>query len=191
MTVLFLICAFRSGADRFYLKRAVGLKADGREVFYFFRFKNAFRLVSFYLCFYGLKLLVFAFSFAPLSALLIYTADRTYNRNFSAALFYVLIFTGAALFVFGLVFFIRLNSFFFLARYCFASENFYSLKRLFRFAFSCIVGKRRTVTVKKLSFIPWFLSCVFLLPISFVRSYYNQTMAQLAADLIEKHLQRP
>ena len=190
MLVLFLICAFRSGSDRFYLKRAAGLRGEGSDVLYFVRAKNALRLVLFYLCFYSMKLALLFLSFLPFIAVLMFTASFLNATGASALIFTVLVLLCAALFLHGAVFFFRFNSFFFVSRYCFVTERFLRMRDLFRFSFWCMQGNRRRVFLKKLSFIPWFFSCVFLLPISFVRSYYNQTMAYLAADLIEKHLQK-
>jgi len=188
--VLFLLCAFRSGSDRFYLKRAVGIRSDGRDVLYYVRVKNALRLVLFYLCFYSLKLAVLALSFLPFIAAVLFTGTFVSGGEASALIFTVLLLLCAVLFFHAAVFFLRFNSFFFVSRYCFVTGRFAKMRDLFRFSFSCMQGNRRTVFLKKLSFIPWFFSCVLLLPISFVRSYYNQSMAYLACDLIEKDLQK-
>ncbi len=190
MLVLFLICAFRSGSDRYYLKRAVGIRSDGRDVLYYIRAKNALRLILFYLCFYLMKLAVLFLSVSPFITVLLLTVSFVRGGGVSALVFFISAFLCGALFLHGTVFFLRFNSFFFAARYCFVTGRFTKLIPLFRFSFLCMQNNRRTVFLKKLSFIPWFFSCVLLLPISFVRSYYNQSMAILAADLIEKHLQK-
>ncbi len=190
MLVLFLICAFRSGSDRFYLKRAVGITGEGRDVLYYVRPKNALRLAGFYLCFYLMKLAVLFSCLLPFIVSVVLTGSLAYGGGLSALAFTVLLLLCGALFLHGAVFFIRFNSFFFVARYCFVTGRFRKMTALFRFSFMCIEQNRRAVFLKKLSFVPWFFSCVFLLPISFVRSYYNQSMAHLAADLIEKHLQK-
>lgn len=190
MLVLFLFCAFRSGSDRFYLKKAVGIRGSGGDVLYYVRAKNALRLVLFYLCFYSMKLALLVLSFLPFIVTVVFTALFISDGGVSAVVFTVLFFLSAALLVHGAVFFLRFNSFFFVSRYCFVTGRFAKMRDLFRFSFSCMQGNRRTVFFKKLSFIPWFFSCVLLLPISFVRSYYNQSMAYLAADLIERHLQK-
>ena len=190
MLVLFLLCAFRSGSDRFYLKKAVGIRGNGSDVLYYVRLKNALKLMLFYLCFYSMKLALLLVSFLPFIGALSVAVFLLSQGGMSALIFTVLLVLSAVLFVHGAVFFLRFNSFFFLSRYCFVTGRFEKMRSLFRFSFACIQGNRRAVFLKKLSFIPWFFSCVLLLPISFVRSYYNQSMAYLAADLIEKHLQK-
>lgn len=188
MLVLFMICAFRSGSDRYYLKRAVGIEGDGRDVLYFIRLRKILRLLLFYVCLYCVKLVLLFLSFLPFIASVLLSGAFLYSKGASALAFTVLLIACAVLFVHGTVFFFRFNSFLFVSRYCFVTERFSKIRDLLRFSIVCMQGNRQRIFLKKLSFIPWFFSCVLLLPISFVRSYYNQTMASLAADLIEKRL---
>ena len=189
MLVLLLFCAFKSGADRYYLKKAAGLRAYGKDVFYYFGYKNIFRLVLFYLSLFTLKLLLLLFSFLPF-IICAFTVNHLLNQgSISATLFNMLVIFTAVLFIHGLIFFFRFNSFLFIARYRFATGHPEKMKELFIFSFKCVEGKRREIFYKKLSFLPWVASCVLLLPIGFVRSYYSQSMAELAADLMKKHLQ--
>ena len=181
MILLILFCAFRSGADRFYLKRSAGFRAGGSDVFFYFKPRRLLILTAFYFNYYIRKLLVIAFCFLPFGVNVVFLNGLLSSEAPSKAL----VFVAAAFFVNGFIFFFRFNSFFFLARYCFATGNYKSFRQLFYFSVRGMTGRRGEVFRKKLSFIPWFFSCVFLLPISFVRSYYNQTMADLAADLMK------
>lgn len=190
MLLLLLFCAFRSGSDRYYLKKAAGLSSGGKDVLYYLRGRNILSLVSFYLCLYSVKLILFLLSFLPFFTALYFALGVGPKHNMSLAVFKIGLLLCAALFVHGAVLFVRLNSFLFPARYCFVTGNFKSISRLISFSYLCMQGNRKRVFRRKLSFIPWFLSCVFLLPAGFVRSYYNQSMADIAADLIEKHLQK-
>lgn len=190
MIILFLLCAFRSGSDRYYLKKAAGLRSGGGDVLFYLRPKKIAALIAFNLCFYALKLSLLLFSFLPFLLCLFAVLYSGGQGSVSLSLFRIYLFTGLLLFIFGTVFFLRLNSFLFAARYCFVSGNYTSIKGLFRFSYGCMQGNRKRVFIRKLSFIPWFISCVFLLPIGFVRGYYHQSMADIAADLIRKHLQK-
>ena len=190
MLILFLLIAFRSGSDRYYLKKAAGLRSGGKDVLYYLRLKNIRGLLAFNLCLYALKLLILLFSFLPFSVCLSAFLYSGGQGSVSLSLLRISLFTELLLFLFGTVFFLRLNSFLFPARYCFASGNYKSIKGLFRFSYACMQGNRQRVFKRRLSFIPWFFSCVFLLPIGFVRAYYHQSMADIAADLIQKHLQK-
>jgi|GEM_PF-4370009 len=39
-----------------------------------------------------------------------------------------------------------------------------------------------------LSFIPWFISCIFILPAAYVIPFYNASMAACAQDIIDEHM---
>lgn len=185
MLILFFLCAFRSGTDRFYLRRAEGFDSAGREVFYYFRPKNALSLTAFYFSLYSRKLVFFILCFLPSASVIIYLNSRISDGGFSFDAVCVLLAASTVLFFSGAYYFIRLNGFFFLARYYFASDKYFTLRQLFSFSYECVKDKKMTVLKKRLSFIPWFASCIFLLPVSFVRSHYNRSMAELAYDLME------
>lgn len=190
MILLFLLCAFRSGSDRYYLKKSAGLRSDGSDVLFYLKLRNTVSLVLFNLCFYFIKLLLLAFSFLPFSICFFILFTMSQQGSMSLNLFRVGLLICGVLVVHGFVFFFRLNAYLFPVRYCFVTGNFSSLKELFIFSYRCMQNNRKRVFRRKLAFIPWFISCIFLLPIGFVRSYYHQSMADIAADLIEKHLQK-
>lgn len=184
MLILFLLCAFKSGSDRFYLRKAEGFDAKGKEVFFYFRPKNALSLAAFYFNLYIRKLLLFIVCFAPFAAVMAFLMSGLERGGFSLSAARILLAAATVLLVNGIYYFIRLNGFFFLARYFFASGRYFNLRQLFSFSYKCIRNKKFTVLKKRLSFIGWFAGCIFLLPISFVRSHYNRSMAQLASDLM-------
>lgn len=184
MLILFLLCAFRSGTDRFYLRRAQGFDSKGRDIFFYFRPKKALSLVGFYINLYLRKLTVFIVCFAPFLSVSLFAAFAAERFGLSVEAFRVLLSTAVVLFVDGIIFFIRLNGFFFLARYFFVSDKYFSFRQLFAFSYKLIKDKKMTVLKKRLSFAGWFVGCLFLLPVSFVRSHYNRSMAELANDLM-------
>ena len=190
MILLFLFFAFRSGSDRYYLKKAAGLRSGGRDVLYYIRLKNIGSLLLFNIFYYFLKLILLLFSFLPFVLCFLLLWKMCQQGVLSLNSFKAVDALCIVLFVYGIIFFFRFNSFLFPARYCFVTGNFLSFKRLFAFSYLCMQGNRKKVFFRRLSFIPWFMSCVFLLPIGFVRSYYHQSMADIAADLIQKHLQK-
>lgn len=191
MLLLFFLCAFRSGSDRYYLKKASGYHSDGKDVFYYFNMKRAAELIRFYLSVYSVRLLIIIFTFLPFAVTLAVFYNMALKGSVSFTAFRIMLILSAVLFVHGAVFFFRLNSFLFPARYCFVTGNFKSTKGLIGFSYQCMYGNRKKVFKRRLAFIPWFFSCILLVPVGFVRSYYNQSMADIAADLIEKHLQKP
>ena len=185
MLVLFLLCAFKSGTDRFYLRKAEGFGTKGSEMFFYFRPKNALRLIAFYFNLYLRKLLILTVCFTPFFAVMLFLFLQLERGGYSLSASLVIFISAVVLFVNGACYFIRLNGFFFLARYYFASGKYFSFRQLFSFSYKLIRTKKLTVLKKRLFFIGWFACCIFLLPVSFVRSHYNRSMAQLAHDLMD------
>lgn len=191
MLLLFLLCALHSGSDRYYLKRSAGFSSCGKDIFYYFGFKRAFSLIRFCLCFYSVKLLLLLFSLLPFAFTVTALSATLQKGSMSLAVFKIMLVFCALLLVHGLVFFIRLSSFLFLCDYSFVTGRFKDVRSIIAFSYNSMKHNRKKVLRRKLSFIPWLLSCIFLLPAGFVRSYYRQSMADIAADLIERHLQKP
>lgn len=184
MLVLFLLCAFKSGSDRFYLRKAEGFDARGKEVFFYFRPKNALSLTAFYFNLYLRKLFVLLVCLLPSAAVIMFLLRQIEKGGFSLEQSRILFAAAAVLFVTGIYYYIRFNGFFFLARYLFASGRYFNLRQLFAFSYGCIKNNKMKVLKKRLSFAGWFFLCIFLLPVSFVRSHYNRSMAELADELM-------
>ena len=185
MLIILLLCAFRSGTDRYYLKKALGENVRGREVFFYLKPRNIFSLFRFYLGSWARRLAVIALCFLPCLAV---TLSLVYYISYGRASLTVctVLFFAVLVFAFnGFVYFFRFNSFFFLARFCFASGQFTSVKEIFSFSYKQIEGRRSQVLMKRLGFIPWFLSCVLVFPAFFVRAYYRESMTEFAAGLMD------
>lgn len=191
MLLLFILCALRSGSDRYYLMKTQSTRVKGSEVFYYLNPKRSISLLRFYFNYYLRKLLYIFLCFLPslLTALLLYC-----YLKYSRASLYVstVIFFAVLVLIFnGIVYFFRLNAFLFASRYYFASGNFNTYRELFRFSARCIEGKRWVVTKKRLGFFGWFLSCLLIFPTFFVQNYYRESMALLAGDLMKiQYLQK-
>ena len=185
MIIIFLLCAFRSGTDRYYLKKVRGEKVRGKEILFYFKPRNSLRLIAFYLNFWLRKLILLLLCFAPFVLVSVYLVFYLENSDASAKVSLIVFFSAIVFAVNGIYFFIRLNSFLFLSRYYFASDKYVSFRQLFNYSYLHLEGKRRMLLRKRIGFIGWFASCVFVFPVAFVRSYYMEALADFASDLIE------
>lgn len=185
MLILALLGAFKSGSDRYYYKKAMNEKTDGREVFYYFSFKCFVKMTVFYLNLYARRFLIVLFCMLPFMLGVGYLYSVVSTHAVSLKLTVIMFLTCLALFFCGAVFFFRLNAFLFLARYCFVSDEFETNRQIFAFSYHAMNRNRSRLFKRRMAFVPWFASCVFLLPISFVRSYYNQSMAELASEYLQ------
>ena len=185
MLIIFLLCAFRSGTDRYYLKKARGQKADGKDILFYLKLKNIPSLVAFYFNYWLRRFIVALLCFLPFVSVVLYLFYYVNKGRASLFISQALFFSALIFAANGIFYFFRFNSFLFLSRYCFSSGSFTSLRKLFDFSFCKLEGRRGVVLRKKLSFIGWFLSCFLVFPVAFVRSYYMETMASLANELMQ------
>ncbi len=184
MLVIFILCAFRSGTDRYYLKKARGEEVKGKELLYYLMPKNIPSLVAFYFGYWLRRILIALLCFFPSLVVLLYLFYYVNQREASLLVSAVLFFAALVFAVNGIFYFFRFSSFLFLSRYCFSSGAFTCLGKLFDFSYRQLEGKRGVVLRKKLGFVGWFLSCVLVFPVFFVRSYYMESMAKLANELM-------
>lgn len=185
MIIICLLCAFRSGTDRYYYNKSQGLKVGGRDILFYLRWKNILPLLCFYVNYWLRKLLLVFLCFLPavLSFLALFVQLEKNDASLKVSM--VLFFGGIILLCNGLFFFIRLNSFLFLSRYYFVSDKYSGFRELFDFSYRKIAKERGRVLRKRLGFIGWFLSCLLVFPAVFVRCYYRESMAALARDIID------
>lgn len=184
MLIIFLLCAFRSGTDRYYMKKTRGERVDGKDILFYFSPKNIPSLVLFYLNYWLRRLLIALFCFLPFAAVMLYLFYYVNRGRASLFVSQALLFSALVFAVNGVFYFFRFNSFLFLARYCFSSGAYDSVGKLFDLCYRKLEGKRGAVFRKKLGFAGWFLSCLLVFPVVFVRSYYMETMAKLANKLM-------
>ena len=118
MFLLALVCAFRSGADRYYLKKAVGERADGGEVFYYLRPRRFILLLKFYFSFYLIKLALLFVCMLPFVLFVSGFFYYVYTGNISASVFNTGVVLSVVLMIHGIIFFVRFNSFFFVMHHC-------------------------------------------------------------------------
>lgn len=182
--LIFFLCAFRSGTDRYYLKKVTGESVKGKEVFFYFRPKNSLSLILFYINYWLRRMGVLLLCFLPFSLVTLFLFRYLQKNNASMTVSMILLFSAIALAVNGAYYFFRLNSFLFPARYCFASGRYDSFRQLFNSSYRCMEGNAGSVFRKKLSFTGWFLLCFTVFPAVFVRNYYMEEMAEFASDLI-------
>lgn len=181
-SLLFLLFSFsvysriKLGTDRFFLRRAQKKGASAKDIFYYFHPLRAVGAVSFSLKMLFLKaffLLISLFPFS-LSSVMLYLMLK---NNVSALVAFSLL-CGCMAFLFsGIVFYKNLISSFFLAKYYFIEGKFISFSHLISSSQEDMKKQRKTLRRLKSGFIGWFLLCLLIVPIGYVWSYYNQTMA--------------
>ncbi|MBQ7295905.1 MAG: hypothetical protein IJW86_06895 [Clostridia bacterium] len=186
--ILFIISmsysALKTGSDRYMLKKAQKVSAGTKDIFFYFAPKNLFSLLFISFRTSVLRVLVFAFLNIPtvLCSLLLLTLSRS---RFSAAVGAVLAAGCAVFFISSFWFYFRLTSSLFLVRYYFIKGEYINFRHLIASSQSAMHGKVNELCKLRLSFLGWFISCIFILPIGYVWGYYKQTMAAWANEIMK------
>lgn len=185
IAVLFLLCRGLSlGADRFMLKRAENSSAGAGDIFYYLTPKRVIGMCWFSLRFSMVKnvILITLLSPAIICAYVFYTIS---SAGFSAAVCAIF---GAFAIVFilsAIISYRYICDSYFLVRYRFIKGtglNFFNLLSQSQ----SDMGKR-VQSLRKLrrGFVGWILLCVLIFPIPYVWSYYRQTKACFAAEIMK------
>lgn len=164
------------GTDRFFLRRAQKKGGTAGDIFYYFHPLRAVGAVAFCLKMFFVKILLLLFSLIPfaLSSVILYLLLKS---NVSA-LVAASLFGGCVAFLLsGTVFYKNITLSLFLAKYYFIDGRFISFSHLIGSSQEDMKNRTKTLRRLKLSFFGWFALCLFIFPIGYVWSYYNQTMA--------------
>ncbi|MGN0448293.1 MAG: hypothetical protein ACI4GC_07090 [Acutalibacteraceae bacterium] len=181
---LFSVFSFRSGADRFFLRKAQGQGAKVGDFFYYLSPKRVVELFRFYLNFYIRKLILVLLCFTPfvISDVTLYLLVR--NGDFSLNVTILLSLMNLLFLLNGMFFYYRFSVFLLISRFCFAGGKYLSQKHLFSVALHESEDIRKKLFKMRLSFSGWFLSCLLILPIGFVWGYFKQSVAAVIKPYI-------
>ena len=183
--VLFVLCRGLSlGADRFMLKRAENSSAGAGDIFYYITPKRVIGMCWFSLRFATVKNVVLITLLSP-AIICAYVFYAISSAGFSAAVCAIF---GAFAIVFvlsALVSYRHICDSYFLVRYRFIKGtglNFFNL-----LSQSQSDMEKRVQSLRKLrrGFVGWFLLCALIIPIPYVWSYYRQTKACFAAEIMK------
>ncbi len=175
--------ALKTGSDRYMLKKAQNVHVGTKDIFYYFIPKQFFSLFFVSCRVILLRLLLFIFVNLPTTLCLALLLSLG-SKAFSAAVSLVLAAGCSAFFISGIYFYNKLSASLFLIPYYFIKGEFISFRHLLSSSQSAMRGKTQSLLRLKMSFAGWLLSCVLILPCAYVWSYYNQTMAAYAEEIM-------
>ncbi len=180
-----IINAVSFGTDRFFLRKAQNKGESVKDIFYYFSFKKLFSLLGFSVFLWAIKGAFMIVCFTP-SLSLLFFLTRLLRFSFSVK-GTIILFTSVVILAFnGLYFYKRLTAFLFLSRYIYIEGSFINYRQILSFSALVMDKKGRELKKIKLSFFPWFVSCIFIIPAAYVFSYYRQTLCVAAEDFMNK-----
>lgn len=176
--------ALKVGSDRYMLKKAENVHADTKDIFFYFKPKSFIALAAFCVRVVIVKFLILLLLNLPtmLCAFLIAYLSQSV---FSAAVTATLSFGCLAFLLNALRYYFKVTSSMFLMKYYFIKGEFINFKHLMASSQNAMKARGSEICKIKKSFIGWFVSCLFLLPIGYVWGYYNQTLAAYACEIMK------
>ena len=181
--MLFLACALRfsfvSSAGRYFYKRAMGENTDIGDVFYYLSFDVFVTNFLFRLKLSLAKLVCFTFCFLPLTSVFFFLYRTAYSGA-SVLVIVVMTFTAVIFLITGIIYYCKFSSLLFLCPYIFYVDNSKSFFEIVSESQGIMKKRVKSLNKIRVSFIPSFILCVFLVPAIYVWSVYNQTKAVAA-----------
>lgn len=181
-TVLFalVIPALKFGYERWFYLKGAGKKTKVKEIFYYFHMSVFLRSqTAFWYSFFIKAGIFFFFQFPALCIGGVFL--NAFTQGESASLILFVLFLGTVfLSLTGLIFYYIYSTNWFMYNYIVIADENIKLSSAYKFSEKFVKHSRRKVCLFKLSFIFWWLLCIFAFPTFYVWGYYKQSMAVLA-----------
>ncbi len=176
--------AIRTGTDRYMLKKAQGVHADTKDIFFYFAPRKFFSLFMLSFRLFIIRLILFLFCNIPtaICTLLLFTLGRS---TFSAAVSAVIAAGCLAFLISSVYYYSRLSSSLFLIRYYYIKGEYLNFRHLLSSSQNAMRSNTKALCRLKLSFAGWLMLCVLVFPIGYVWSYYKQTLAAWANEIMK------
>lgn len=177
----FCRCAFRSGNGAWF--RFYERKNRITRVLYWFSPGRVIRSMTFYFSVFLRKLMWTVAMVLPGVLTLFSFCYLAYDSGIEFNLFLCGIAGGSVLLVVGLLMRFVAVQRFFLAQHIFVSDPKIKSRQAIAKSRELMNGKLKKTALFKLSFAPWILICVGILPIFYVWPYYRQSCTLLAEEI--------
>ena len=180
------------GVTRWYYELSEGESPELLSIFNCFSGRQYFRALSLQIHILG-RMLLWALLYFALPAAVLGASLWVLNYGpdyMNLDMCYVIgsmgfLFAALLLLFFGLFYAVAMQKFF-LARYYVTNENLGVWEALKK-SRHATKGKRGEILLFHLSFLPWFLSCVLVIPCLYVQPYYENSAMLYARVLMEAH----
>lgn len=183
VTLFCIFSIFGMGLCRYFLRKAERKGGGLKDIFFYFSPSESFGVLSFFIRYVTMKVLLFAICFLPFFICSIFLG-RLIKYSASLGVAFVLIFTDFLFLLLGIVVFSLFNTSLFLVKYYYANGTFLNFRQLVASSQSEMKNKGKSLLKLQLSFAGWFISCLTVIPSVYVILYYSQSKAVLAAEFM-------
>lgn len=184
---LLVFCVFNSmrlGIKRFFFKKAQKKNPVAEDIFFYFKVRNFFKCFSYSFKITFIRLFLLSFCLLPCG--ICFLILQSFSQSGVSALVCTALFiTALCLFINGIVFYYSFFSSYFLCDYYYIEGSFISFSHLIASSQKMMSGRKNILHRLKLSFSGWFILSLLIVPLPYVWSYYNQSLAVAAAEFMK------
>lgn len=178
-------CVFDMGLYRFFIRKAQNRGGRVKDLFHYFLPSESINVLSFFIRYKTMTGLLFTFCFAPFYLSFSFLM-KLLKGSPSLIVTVVILLTSVLLFLTGLYFWSEVKASLFLVKFYFAKGDYLNFRQLVSSSQKEMRERKKNLKRLKLSFVWWFLSCVFVVPSIYVFLYYRQSKAVLASEIMKE-----
>lgn len=182
------LSSFRTGSRAWFL--LYNRKKRGAKTVYWFRLSKALKSTGLYISLFIKKLIWTAAFVSPGAVMISAAVIIAMNGGMEFNIFASWIIGGAVLAVTGMIFLGIFKQRFFLVPYLKAADPTMKNREIFRKSRTLMNMNLKKAAMLKISFLPWLLICVTVVPSAYVWAYYSQSCAVMADEIIKSQKEK-
>ncbi len=177
---ILVVPPLKLGSERWFFLRAKGEKLKVGDLFNYFHLSSFLRSQSAFWYCTLVKTGVFVFFQFPAICVSGVLYSAAVQGESSYMIVVALAVAAAFLSISGSGFYFVYSAGWFMYYYIIVSNDTINLNKAYNFSVKLVKNSISKVCLFKLSFIPWWLLCVFVFPVFYIWGYYKQSLAVLA-----------
>ncbi len=188
LAAVLIMYPLKTGSEAWFYFGAAGKIPEAMHILYWFKPEKAARSIVLRLSLMlrkGAWAVVFLLPGAAVTGGALYMLSL---GNASAMLLAAAALGGAVMLIVGTIFFAVMNQRYFLSTALLARYPYKTANEAIKQSVETMNGSLARVFIYKISFFPWFMLCLAVIPIVYVWPYYRQACSCMRYDLMREHL---
>lgn len=172
------------GFTRYFLRKAERSGGSVKDLLFYFSPKKAVKLLGFSVRFTLMKILLLLLCFMPFSVNLLIFISLS-ESSVSLKVSVVMLISALMFFLSGCLFYLEFADSLFLVKYYYAKGEYLTFRQLVSASQSQMKSFRKSLVKLRLSFSLWLIFSLCFFPSGYVFSYYSQSKAVLASEIMK------
>lgn len=171
------------GFTRYFLRKAERSGGSVKDLFFYFAPEKAIKLLGFSVRFTLMKILLLLLCFMPFSVNLLIFLSLS-ESSVSLKVSVVMLISSLLFFLSGCVFYLEFADSLFLVKYYYAKGEYLTFRQLVASSQTQMKNCRASLIKLRFSFSLWLIFSLCFFPSAYVFSYYSQSKAVLASEIM-------